>query len=173
MKFNTRICLLFCFYLMSSQASFSQCEISSRVSPDGAMLYSMEDVNFYWTPEKSLRGNVVTDKEHYFLALYPIPFPAKPLGNKLKEDLTLILSNDSIYILDHYDTRYIEKDTVIEFLFLIDKDEVSDLLKYEAKEVIIDMGKEEEVRKYVFKLHKAAIKEQLECFLKEAESEKR
>ena len=70
-----------------SISAFSQCEILNRVSPDGSMQYYMEPVNFYWTSAKSLKGNIVTDKENYFLELRPVPFPEKPAGKKLKKDL--------------------------------------------------------------------------------------
>jgi len=127
----------------------------------------MEPVNFFWTEAKSLKGCIVTDKENYFLALRPIPFPEKSEGKKLKNDLDLKLSNDTTYTLDHYDTRYSERDTVMEMLFLIDKKDVDKLLNFEVEEAKIDMEGTEGVRTYGFVLHKAALKEQLACFLKE------
>jgi hypothetical protein len=133
----------------------------------------MEPVNFYWTEAKSLKGCIVTDMENYFLELYPIPFPEKPAGNKLKKDLILKLSNDSLYKLEHFDTRYVEKDTVMEMQYLIGKKDIDFLLKNEVIEVQIDMMGTEGVRSYVFKLHKEALKEQLECFLMEEESRKK
>ncbi len=133
------------------------------------MLYYIEPVNFYWTQSKDLKGGVVTDKENFYLALQPSPFPEKPGGNKLKDDLELKLSNDSIYSLEHFDTRYMEHDTVMQLLYFIDPKHVEDLLNFEAISVKINMGGEEGLRTYVFKLHKSAIQEQLTCFLKEEE----
>lgn len=162
--------LLLIGLLAGSANSFSQCEIKNRVSPDGSMHHFIEPVNFYWTESKSLKGGIVTDKEHYFLELQPVPFPAKSEGKKLKKDLELKLSDGNTYTLAHYDTRYIDGDTVMEMLFLIAKKDVDNLLNFEVIEAKIDMMGTEGVRTYGFVLHKSALKEQLACFLKEKES---
>jgi len=156
-----------------SVSAFSQCEIINRVSPDGSMQYYMEPVNFYWTNTKSLTGCIVTDRESYFLELRPLPFPQKPAGKKLKNDLVVKLSDGKIYELEHYDTRYTENDTVMEMLYLIKKEDIDNLLQYDVIESQIYMGEEEGIRSYVFKLHKSALKEQLECFLREEEDRKK
>ena len=153
--------------------AFSQCEILHRLYPDGSMLYYIHPVNFYWTSSKDLKGGVVTDKENFYIALQPSPFPEKPHGNKLKDDLEITLSNDSVYRLEHFDTQYIEKDTVMQLLYLIDKKALQDFYKFEAVSVKINMGGTEGIRTYVFKLHKSAIREQLDCFLKEADKKKK
>lgn len=160
-------------FLTLSVAAFPQCQILNRVSPDGSMNYYMEPVNFYWTSAKSLQGCIVTDKESYFLELHPVPFPEKPEGNKLKKDLNLKLSDGNAYTLKHYDTRYVENDTVMEMLFLIGKEDIDHLLNFEVTEASIDMMGDEGIRTYVFKLHKTALKEQLACFLKEEEGKKK
>jgi hypothetical protein len=164
--------IIFVFIALSLH-SFSQCEILNRLFPDGTMLYYMEPVNFYWTSAKSLKGCMVTDKENYFVELQPLPFPEKPAGNKLKEDLELILSDGITYTLKHYDTHYTENDTVMEMLFLIDKTDIEKVLNNEVIEAKIDMKGEEGVRSYKFKLHKSALKEQLACFLNEEEKTKK
>jgi len=152
-----------------SIVSFSQCEILNRVSPDGSMMYYMKPVNFYWTNAKSLSGCIVTDKENYFLELLPSPFPEEPAGNKLKDELELKLSDGNTYKLEHFDTRYIQKDTVMQMLYLIDKKQLDAFLKYEVSEAKINMKGDEGIRTYAFKLHKSALKEQLDCFLNEEE----
>ena len=169
--FLKNICVLGLMLITTSVTS--QCEIEHRIYPDGSMLYYIEPVNFYWTQSKDLKGGVVTDKENYYIALQPSPFPEKPGGNKLKDDLELKLSNDSIYSLEHFDTRYMEHDTVMQLLYFIDPKHVEDLLNFEAISVKINMGGTEGLRTYVFKLHKSAIQEQLTCFLKEEENKKK
>jgi hypothetical protein len=160
-------------FLHAPISAFSQCEILNRVSPDGSMQYYMEPVNFYWTSTKSLKGDIVTDKENYFLELQPIPFPEKPEGRKLKKPLKMKLADGNTYDLKHFDTRYIEDDTIMEMLYLIDKKDIDKLLNHEVIEVDIDMMGEEGVRTYQFKLHKSALKEQLDCFIKEDEKKKK
>jgi hypothetical protein len=159
-------------FLAISLISFSQCEIQNRVIPDGSMMYYIEPVNFYWTKAKSLSGGIVTDKESYFLELFPIPFPEKPKGNELKDNLELKLSDGKSYALEHYDNRYIRKDTVFKLVYLIGKKDLDLLLNFEVTEARINMKGEEGIRTYVFKLHKSALKEQLGCFLKEEEEGK-
>jgi hypothetical protein len=159
--------------LLISAASFAQCDIKNKIYSDGSMFYYIEPVNFYWTESKDLKGGVVTDKENYYLALQPSPFPEKSIGNDLKEDLEIKLSNDSIYHLEHFDSRYIEHDTVFQMLYLIDKKEIDAFLNNEAISVKMNMGGTEGIRNYVFKLHKSAIREQLACFLQEKENKKK
>lgn len=153
---------------------FSQCEIKNRLIADGSMQYYIEPVNFYWTKNKSLQGNIITDMENYFIGLEPTPFPEKPLGNKLKKDVEVKLGNDKVYFLKHYESRYLKRDssTVLILYYLIDKKSFDDFLNYEVISVKIDMGDSEGIRNYYFKLHKAALKEQLACFLKMKEKKK-
>lgn len=155
---------LFTLVTIAFQA-FSQCDIKNRIFPDGTMLYYMDPVNFYWTKAKSLQGNIVTDKENYFVELLPIPFPAKDDGIKFKDDLVMKLANNKEYNLSFYDARYMENDTALQLMYLIDKKEIEDFQNNEVIDVKIDMQGTEGVRTYVFKLHKAALKEQLDCFL--------
>jgi len=159
--------------LTISLYSFSQCEVKNRVSSDGSMQFYMEPVNFYWTKAKSLSGCIVTDKENYFLELHPLPFPEKPAGNKLKEDLELILADGKSYKLKHYDTRYSGNDTIMHMLFLIDKEDLIPIMNFEVSEAKMDMKGDEGIRSYVFKLHKSALKEQLACFLNEEKVNKK
>jgi hypothetical protein len=137
------------------------------------MQYYMEPVNFYWTKQKSLRGGIVTDKENYFLALMPLPFPPKPDGHDLKKDLRMKLSDGKLYSLEHFDTRYIDRDTVMQMLFLIKEEDLNNLLNLQISDVTIDMLGTEGLRTYTFKLHKSALKEQLDCFLNEKDEKQR
>jgi hypothetical protein len=159
----TKLTIKFAFVLgmlvMSAPAK-SQCDILHRIAPDGSMLYYMEPVNFYWTKTKSLKGNLVTDMENYFLAIQPTPCPEKSKGKKLNSDLELKLSNGKTYMLAHYDTRYLNNDSTLELLYYIDKKQMPDVAKYEAVLVKVDMKGDEGVRQYVFKLHKKALMEQ-------------
>jgi hypothetical protein len=105
--------------------------------------------------------------------LQPRPFPVKSDGKNLNGDLEIKLSNGYVYKLSHYDTRYMQHDSVMELLYLVDKKQIDNLQKYEPNQVKIDMNGKEGFRTYVFKLHKAAIREQLNCFLKEFAGKKK
>jgi hypothetical protein len=172
MNYRLKYTALLLGLLTVSTHLYSQCEILNRVSADGSMMYYVEPVNFYWTKTKSLTGGIVTDKENYFLELLPIPFPEEPIGNKLKEELELKLSDGNTYRLEHFDTRYIHKDTVMTILYLIDKKDLDPMTNFEVIEAKINMLGEEGVRSYMFKLHKAALKEQLNCFINDEKEKK-
>ena len=144
---------------------FSQCDIKSKVGFDGSLYSYVEPVNFYFTKDKSLSGGIVTDGEYYFLSLNPRPVPSKEVFKKYKEKLKVELSNGKSYLLDFYYQDF-ENDSLVEMEFLIDKKDILDFKTYKVELVKINMGGDEGVRTYKFKLHKEALKEQLNCFEK-------
>ncbi|SFD75082.1 hypothetical protein [Flavobacterium phragmitis] len=158
--------VLFLIFIFNYDVA-AQCEIKNRVQADGSMLYYFEPEVFYSTKSKSLKINIVTDKEHYFVALQPTPFPDKKTGKKIKDDLIIQLSDNKMYKLAHYDTQYRRNDSIMQVLYLIDDKDIKAFSNYEAVTAEINMAGTEFVRKYNFKLHKNAIREQLICFLKE------
>ncbi|AWK03077.1 hypothetical protein HYN56_02115 [Flavobacterium crocinum] len=165
-----RIWMLFLLlsFVFNNNAN-AQCEIKNRVMADGSMMYYFEPAAFYTTKSKSLKINIVTDKEHYFVALQPTPFPDKKTGKKIKDDLIIHLADNNTYKLTHYDTQYRRNDSIMQVLYLIDDKDINAFSSYEAVTAEINMQGTEFVRSYNFKLHKNAIKEQLICFLKEEE----
>ncbi|WP_290971356.1 hypothetical protein [Flavobacterium sp.] len=162
------IVLFLCFVFNAK--GIAQCEIKNRVQADGSMIYYFEPAVFYTTKAKSLKINIVTDKEHYFVALQPTPFPDKKEGKKIKEDLIIHLADNKTYNLAHYDTQYRRNDSIMQVLYLIDNKDIEAFSNYEAVSAEINMQGTEFVRSYNFKLHKNAIVEQLNCFLKKEEN---
>jgi len=153
-------------------SGFAQCDIHNRISADGLMMYYLAPERFYETRTKSLQGCIVTDKESYFLELLPTPFPPRPEGHKLNKDLVLKLSNGKTCNLTYYDTRYEKNGSVMAMMYLINNEEIKDILKFEAVSAAIDMMGTEGIRVYKFKLHKTALMDQLSCFLKDKEKKK-
>ena len=151
--------------------AFSQCEVKNRIGADEVMYYYVDDVRFYWTSKKELKGGAITDEQNYFLALKPKPFPEKPAGTKLKDNVKVTLSNDSVYVLKHFDTRYVDRDTSLMFMYIIPEKLLADFRKYEVVKVQMMMGDEGE-RLYTFKLHKEAVKDQLDCLIENLEGKK-
>lgn len=76
------------------------------------------------------------------------------------------LANNKAYQLKHYDTQYIENDSVMQVLYLIEPKDLEAFSKYEAVVATINMKGTEFIRDYNFKLHKSEIVKQLSCFLK-------
>lgn len=164
-KINFTIALLL-VVISSKLHAQAQCEIKNRVLADGTMTYYFDPADFYKTKSKSLKINIVTDKEHFFIALQPSPFPAKKDGVKIKDDLIIHLADKKVYKLAHYDTQYRHNDSVMQVLYLIDQKDIEAFSAYEAVVAEINMEGTEFVRNYDFKLHKDAIVKQLACFLK-------
>ncbi|KOP39426.1 hypothetical protein DBB36_16835 [Flavobacterium sp. WLB] len=162
--FSVLILLIF-----GSAESFAQCDVKNRVLADGSMVYYFDPAAFYTTKSKSLKINIVTDKENYFVALQPTPFPEKKIGKGIKDDLIIHLADNNAYKLTHYDTQYIKNDSVMQVLYLIDKKDLTAFSKFEAVVASINMKGTEFIRDYNFKLHKDEIVKQLACFLKEEE----
>lgn len=158
--------ILFVLVLFSVKI-WAQCEVKNKVFPDGTMMYYFEPADFYITKSKSLKINIVTDKEHFFIALQPSPFPSKKEGVKIKDDLIIHLADNKMYKLTHYDTQYRHNDSIMQVLYLMDDKDVQAFSNFEAVVAEINMKGTEFVRDYNFKLHKDAIMQQLNCFLKE------
>jgi len=158
-------------FLLTAALAFSQCEVKNRIGVDEVMYYYVDDVRFYWTSKKELKGGAITDEQNYFLGLKPKPFPAKPNGTKLKADLKITLSNNQDYVLKHFDTRYVDRDTSLLFLYIIPEKVLQDFRTYEVVQVQMMMGDEGE-REYTFKLHKEAVKDQLDCLIGSLKKEK-
>jgi hypothetical protein len=157
--------LFFCFaagFFVSTELS-AQCEIRNKVRPDGSMYYYLAPVLFFQTAEKQLQGGVLTDNESFYIYLLPVPFPPKPTGSKLKSDLQLKLSNQKAYTLKHFDTNYINGDTSLQMIYLIDKKDLEDFKNFDIEQVTLNMGAQESNREYFFKLHRKAIKDELSC----------
>lgn len=166
-KINLLIVVLSFAFISKIEA---QCEVKNRVQADGTMMYYFEPADFYITKSKSLKINIVTDKEHYFVALQPSPFPSKKEGKKITDDLIIHLSNKQEYKLTHYDTQYRNNDSIMQVLYLMEQKDIDAFSKFEAVVAEINMKGTEFVRDYNFKLHKDAIMEQLKCFLKKDEN---
>ncbi|OMQ09779.1 hypothetical protein [[Flexibacter] sp. ATCC 35103] len=159
--------VLLVLLVLSSSALIAQCKIKNRVLADGTMMYYFDPADFYITKSKSLKINIVTDKEHYFVALQPSPFPPRKEGKKIKDDLIIHLADQKKYKLSHYDTQYRHNDSIMQVLYLIDEKDLIAFSKFEAVLAEINMQGTEFVRDYTFKLHKDAIVKQLACLLKE------
>ncbi|MBF4517693.1 hypothetical protein IRZ71_15110 [Flavobacterium sp. ANB] len=163
---NINLAIVFLFIIMSAK-SIAQCEAKNRILPDGTLVFYFDPADFYISKSKSLKINIQTDKEHFFIALQPLPFPSKAEGKKIKDDLIILLADQKEYELSHYDTQYRHNDSVMQVLYLMNDKDVEAFSKFEAVTAKINMKGTEFVRDYNFKLHKNAIIQQLNCFLKE------
>ncbi|MEX6686968.1 hypothetical protein QTN47_05660 [Danxiaibacter flavus] len=142
---------------------FGQCEIQNRLRPDGTMYYHAPLTLLYQTSDIELQGNLVTDKESYFLRLIPIQ-QSQPIRTKdaVKKDLLVKLQNDSVYALKYYDSWYGRKDSTFNLLYLFSKEQLNSFLNNNIQSFNIVIGKT--ARVLIFKLHPDIIKQQFACF---------
>lgn len=159
---------IFSIFLFLQFTVVGQCEISQNKFPDGTMYLETEPSLMYQTAKKKLVEKLSTDKENYFVAISPTPFPPKPAGRKVKKDLLVFLSNNKTYTLKHFDSRYIDQDSSFEILYLFDTKDIPDFQLYAIKKVTINDGTTADAT-YNLVLHTDAIKKQLACFLKKKE----
>jgi hypothetical protein len=161
---KTALLFLGLFFLVSSMRA--QCEIKSRVFPDQTMYYYMDPVVFFQTGKDLLRGSLLTDKENYFLQFMPEPFPPKSENKKFKSNAIVHLSSGVTYTLDYYDFRYRRTDSTLALMFLLPKKQMNEFRVNDIVWVDLDLGDEKGARHYIFVMHKAVIREQLDCLEK-------
>jgi hypothetical protein len=164
---KTIIVLTILFY--SASSAFAQCKISQDKFPDGTMYQQTEPSLMYQTSKKKIVERLSTDEENYFISISPSPFLPKPAGEKQKKDLIAVLSNGKTYKLSHFDSRYIDKDSSFQMLFLFDKKDIADFRKYDIQKVVLNDGTAVDAT-YTLVLHPDAVKKQFACFMKKAEN---
>ncbi|HQQ95147.1 MAG TPA: hypothetical protein PLQ93_11375 [Bacteroidia bacterium] len=143
----------------------AQCEIINRIFPDQTMYYYIEPELFFQNSKSKLRGNIITDKNNYFLQLLPEPFPPKEEKIKLSKKLKVKLAQDSLIELEFFDQRYRRTDSSLALMYLIPNKLLAAFSEKEIEWVDLDMNEEKGPRHYQFVLHKAALREQLNCLM--------
>ncbi len=161
--------IIFLLVLCSSLTGvIAQCKISQDKFPDGTMYQQTEKSLMYQTSKKKIVERLSTDEENYFISISPSPFLPKPAGEKQKKDLIAFLSNGKSYKLAHFDSRYLDKDSSFQMLFLFDKKDIADFQKYDIKRIVLNDGTAVDAT-YTLVLHPDAVKKQFACFMKKTE----
>ncbi len=155
--------VFFIFFIVHGN---SQCEVKSKLWPDQTMYFSVSPELFFYTEVKSLKGNITTDKHNYFLRLLPKPFPAKEEKKNLDHAIKIVLTNDSAIVLENFDVEYRSRDTSLSLMYLIPDKFLSLFTEHDVKSLTIDLGDQSGERHYGFVLHKATLREQLNCLKK-------
>lgn len=141
----------------------AQCEVKNRIGADQSMYYYIKSELFFYTEAKSLKGNMTTDKHNYFLRLSPKPFPEKEEKKKLDHPIKIVLTNDSAIVLENFDVEYRSRDTSLSLMYLIPENYLPLFMEHDVKSLTIDLGDQNGERHYGFVLHKATLREQLNC----------
>lgn len=150
-------------FLTGTWQTWAQCEVKNKVFPDQTMYYFMDPVVFFQTEKDLLRGNLLTDKENYFLQFMPVPFPSKSENLKFKAPAIIHLSSGSTYTLENYDYRYRRSDSTLALMFLLPKKQLNEFEDHDIVWVNLDVNDEKGPRHYIFVMHKAVVREQLNC----------
>lgn len=145
----------------------AQCEVKNKVFPDQTMYFFVDPVVFFQTDKNLLKGNLITDKENYFLQFMPVPFPPKSENKKFKTPAVVHLASGTTYTLEYYDYRYRRTDSSLALMFLLPKKQMDDFRNNDIVWVDLDLDDEKGPRHYIFVMHKAVVREQLECLERE------
>jgi len=157
-----RVILVGIIFLLAETLA-AQCEVKNKVYPDQTMYFFMDPVVFFQTDENLLKGNLLTDKENYFLQFMPAPFPKKSENRKFKSPAIIHLASGQTYTLENYDYRYRRSDSTLALMFILPKKQLDEFRENDISWVDLDLGDERGARHYIFVMHKAVIREQLEC----------
>ncbi len=148
-------------FIASVSFASAQCDVRQRVMADGSLYNYVAPVMLYQTATRTLQGGVMTDGENYFLELRVTP-KLVPMPDKVA--LTLTLTNDEKYTLDMFDRRSSANDSSLVTTFLMAKDKIEDFSTNEINTVDMMYDKQDSTYNvYTLKLHRALIKEHLEC----------
>ncbi len=159
MKFTFCICA----FVFAPVISIAQCEVKNKVFPDQTMYYYMDPVVFFQTEKNLLKGNLLTDKENYFIQFIPSPFPPKSENKKFKSPAIIHLSSGTTYTLDYYDYRYRRSDSTLALMYLLPKKQLNEFKDHDMVWVDLDLEDEKGARHYIFVMHKAVVREQMNC----------
>jgi len=159
MKYTLCICGLMVLTVLAK----AQCEVKSRVFPDQTMYYYMDPVVFFQTEKNLLKGNLLTDKENYFIQFIPSPFPPKSVNKKFKSPAVIHLSSGITYTLDYYDYRYRRSDSTLALMYLLPKKQLLEFKDHDILWVDLDLEDKKGARHYIFVMHKAVVREQMTC----------
>lgn len=148
------------FFFSYLVPSYSQCKIEHKILADETMMHYLEPKIFYKAEEKYVKISLMTDDEYFFIAVETISFSESKV--KIKQDLTLNLANKKQYKLKHYDTQYLDENTVLNVLYMIDKNDLEDFRSDDGLITSINIEGNEFVAND--DLNKKIILEQLQCY---------
>ena len=163
---NWKLVITVPFALLLFLPAHSQCKVNNRLFPEGSLYYFTEAVLIYKTPERELLGTVVTDRELFFLALLPKPFPEEKIGRKFKKDLAIKFEDKVSMTLEHFDSRYLQGDTAFVIMYQIPKDSLGRFTEYDISSLSSELYDGTGIKNYNLVLHKNAIMDQLKCLMK-------
>lgn len=142
------------------RAQDNDCVVKNLVHADGTMYYYIEPDTLYFTNAKQLKGGIITDKENYFITLYPFPVPTAVGSLKKYEPLELTLKNKQIESLEFYDARFMNDSTFV-LWYLLDVKKNKLLFENEVEQVKITSPDSTLV--YKLKLHKDGFLRHFNC----------
>lgn len=160
-------------FISTQKNASAQCEIEGKLDASGIMYYYADLVKVFWTSAKSLHCGAFTDDASYYLQFYPTPFPAKSKKKFPKDIARVELSNGDTFELEFFDSRYTSNDTVFVMQFLLPDESLDEFISHEISKVTLNLVDQDGLREYKLKLHKDAIKEQLECLFKHVNENKK
>jgi hypothetical protein len=136
----------------------AQCDVQMTVNANGTLSKTTSTELIYSNETYSMYSQMRYDGiDHYFI------WVVKPMEKKKVESksMEIRLDNDSIVMLEFYDSYKTIKDTSVSFLYRVSEPNMKLLSNNNINQININtnMG----LKQFILKLHKDQIREQLKC----------
>jgi hypothetical protein len=138
----------------------AQCKITSELNGNGTVIKTVAPEVIYYNEKATMFSAVKYDGEEYYFDWIIRPFTKEKVKSK---SMSIKLDNDSVIMLEYYDSYGISKDTSINILYVINKANIAVLNKTDIKQ--IDMVVDDQQKSYILVLHKELLKKQLHCII--------
>jgi hypothetical protein len=154
------------FSLFSISTLLAQCKLETEMSPTGILVETTEKHLLYDNLFKQVFTQIKHDGDDFFLILITQPVAKQKLE---KGSAFIMLDKGDTLELNLSNQYYETKDSAINALYALSKEQVKQLSIELVNRIVADIGLEE--KQFILKLHKNLLREQLLCIIKEEKGE--
>ena len=154
------------FSLLSISTLLAQCKLETEMSPTGILVETTEKQLLYDNLVKQVFTQIKHDGDDFFLILITQPIAKQKLE---KGSAFIMLDTGDTLELNLSNQYYETKDSAINALYALSKEQVKQLSIELVNRIVADIGLEE--KQFILKLHKNLLREQLLCIIKEEKGE--
>jgi hypothetical protein len=163
MRINLHTLFLTGLFILISFGINAQCKISQEITPTGIYNTLTEHELIYFNNKYTITAQVLFDGDDYFAVFIMKPFFSEK--GKLGAIHIVLESKDTLE-LQFYDANKKSKDSTLNLFYKIEPSQFTLLKQYNINEIYTVFN--EVKREFILKLHKDAIKNQLNCLLNQS-----
>lgn len=146
--------------LLTGILAKAQCDVQMTVNANGTLSKTTSSELIYSNETYSMFSQMRYDGIDYYFIWVVKPFEKKKVESKSME---IILENDSILMLDFYDSYSMSKDTSVSFLYRVSPENMQQLSRHNINQIKINTSVGP--KQFILKLHNEQVKEQLKCLV--------